>query len=366
MNSTPKHIVFLSSRLDEPGGTERANLNAAQLFVDRGHKVSFVVLDETGKSFYPIDERVKIIHRRYFFGIGQNGNMFTRKWQLLRNIQGLKKLMKSLKPDVIISTDYPYSVALILAGCHKWTNVFSWEHHHYYWLKKSSFWNVLIKKTYPKLKSVIVYNKDEIPYYEAFGCDVVVVPNYLAEIPVIQDHQRQKTILTVGWLIKRKGVDMIPVIAKHVLQKHPGWKWKIIGVGELEQQLREQIKEFELEEKLIIEEPVKPLTPKEYQQVSLLVMTSRLEPFGLVLIEAMSNRVPCIAFDCPTGPRHIITHNEDGYLIQLEDSLAMAEAIETLISDELKRNAMANKAAQNVFRFSADEVYILWKKAIGE
>jgi glycosyltransferase involved in cell wall biosynthesis len=364
LSTTTKHIVFLVSRLDEPGGTERANLNAAHLFIERGHKVSVIILDETDKSFYPIDDRIQIIHKQYYFGIGQKGNVLTRKWQLLKNTIGLRRLIKQLHPDVIISTDYPYSVALVLAGCHTLSNVFSWEHHHYHWLQKNTFWRAMIRRTYPKLKGVLVYNTDETGYYEAFGCKVTVVPNYLAEVAHVTQNDREKTILTVGWLIKRKGVDMIPAIANEFLHKYPDWKWKIVGTGELKHDIQRQIIEYDLADQLLVVEPERPLIPADYQKVSLFVMTSRLEPFGLVLIEAMSNKVPCIAFDCKTGPRHIITNKEDGFLVELEDIQAMAQAIETLITDNARRVGMGIKAGENVLRFSADSVYQLWEKVL--
>ncbi|HEX8315686.1 MAG TPA: glycosyltransferase, partial [Flavisolibacter sp.] len=214
----------------------------------------------------------------------------------------------------------------------------------------------------PKFRLVIVYNPDETKYYT--GCRTIVIPNFIFELPLIFSAQKKKTILTVGWLIHRKGVDLIPAIAAKFLLKYAGWNWTIIGEGELKQELLLQIHELGLQGRVIIQEPIKPLVAADYQGISLFVMTSRIEPFGLVLIEAMSNKVSCIAFDCESGPRHIITHKEDGWLIPPEDIDAMAEAIETLVADESQRAIMAEKALENVRRFTAENVYEQWKKVI--
>lgn len=362
MSEAKKHIVLLVSRLDQPGGTERANLNAATLFAEKGHAVTLVILDETAQTFYPIDNCINTVHRAFAFGIGKKGNVLTRKFSLLKEIYLLGRLLRKLRPDLIIATDYVFAVAAVLAGCHKWTNVFSWEHHHFHWLEKNRFWRWLMKKTYPKLKAILVYNSDEIQYYPKRT--VLVVPNFIPHMPEPTGVVRQKAILTVGWLIRRKGVDLIPAIAEKFLKRHPDWKWTIIGEGELKKELLVQIQATGLARQIELQTPEKPLTAEDYQAVSLFVMTSRMEPFGLVLIEAMCNGVPCVAFDCESGPRHIIRHNESGFLVPPENTAAMAAAIEKLVADEPLRNRMANGALKDASRFSADSVYECWKKVI--
>ena len=86
----------------------------------------------------------------------------------------------------------------------------------------------------------------------------------------------------------------------------------------------------------------------------------------MVLLEAMSNGLPCIAFDCDTGPRHIIRHNEDGILVEKENPGKLAEAIGSLISNEEKRKKMGANAIANVQRFYPETIYQLWKKEVFE
>ncbi|MFZ1261903.1 MAG: glycosyltransferase, partial [Chitinophagaceae bacterium] len=76
---------------------------------------------------------------------------------------------------------------------------------------------------------------------------------------------------------------------------------------------------------------------------------------------AMSFAVPCISFDCPSGPANIITHNEDGILVEKENPAKLAEAISSLIDNEILRKKMGERALENVQRFSPEIIYKLWE-----
>ena len=361
--SSPDHIVIICSRLDLPGGIERAIINTANLFTEKGHDVSLVILDETAELFYPLHTRIHIIRQPLSFGITQEGNILTRKIKLLSDVLKLRRILKKLKPGLVIATEYPFATAAVLTGIRNPARVVSWEHHHYNELGKSAFWKRMERFTYPKLDAVVCLNEDEKKYYEQLNAKPVVIPNFITRSIVTGSH-RSNRILTVARLTEVKGIGLFLQTAKIVLQKHPGWTWKIIGDGEMKKEVMEFIKKENLTGRLIIQTPVDHNIQKEYEEASIYVMTSKHECFPMTLLEAMAAALPCIAFDCETGPRHIITDKEDGLLIEVEDPQQLAEAISLLITDEEKRKKMGEKALENVRRFSADRVYELWKTTI--
>jgi glycosyltransferase involved in cell wall biosynthesis len=124
------------------------------------------------------------------------------------------------------------------------------------------------------------------------------------------------------------------------------------------------IEKEKLQDRFILQIPASADITKEYISSSLFVLASRFEAFPMVLLEAMSHGVPCISFDCPSGPSDIITNEEDGLLVEKENPSKLSAAISSLITDDNRRKKMGIAAAQNMQRFSPDKVYQLWKEVI--
>ena len=99
----------------------------------------------------------------------------------------------------------------------------------------------------------------------------------------------------------------------------------------------------------------------EYMKSSLLVMSSRFEGFGMVLIEAMACGLPVVSFDCPCGPKDIIQDHVDGLLVENGNIDKLAETIIWMIQHPEQRKAMAAKAIDNVQRFKIDQIAEQWK-----
>lgn len=94
-------------------------------------------------------------------------------------------------------------------------------------------------------------------------------------------------------------------------------------------------------------------------------MSSRYEGFGLVLTEGMACGLPCVSYDCDCGPREIITHGEDGLLVDnVGDIQGLAEAMVYMIEHPEERKRMGQNAARNVQRFSIDNVMKKWEEIL--
>ena len=90
-------------------------------------------------------------------------------------------------------------------------------------------------------------------------------------------------------------------------------------------------------------------------------MTSRTEGFPLVLIEAMSCGLPCVAYDCPIGPRSIIKDQINGFLIEDNNPDLFAEKLHLLIENEDLRKQMGKTASESVTAYDLKLIMKQWQ-----
>lgn len=175
--------------------------------------------------------------------------------------------------------------------------------------------------------------------------NVTVIPNPVTKYPdVIDDVPKDPgRIIFVGRFNHEKRIDRLITAFSMIADKYPGWHVDIFGEGNEKQNLLNQIKEMNLEDRIIIHEPTKAIYD-EYKRSEMLVLCSEHEAWSLVLVEAMSCGVPCVSMDCPNGPREIITDGETGLLAKNGDVADLSVKIEWLIIHESVRIEMSKKA----------------------
>jgi glycosyltransferase involved in cell wall biosynthesis len=129
------------------------------------------------------------------------------------------------------------------------------------------------------------------------------------------DIQNRDDILFVGRLEHQKDPLALLELTKDFLRSNQQARLRIVGDGSLREAMVRRVKEYGLEAKVIFEGDVRnPL--RFYKTARLLVLTSRYEGFGMVMVEAMAGGVPVLSLDVPSGPREIIQHEENGFLAQ--------------------------------------------------
>jgi glycosyltransferase involved in cell wall biosynthesis len=76
--------------------------------------------------------------------------------------------------------------------------------------------------------------------------------------------------------------------------------------------------------------------------------------------------LPCIAFDCPQGPREIIEDGKNGYLIPYDDDALFIEKLTFLMDNPEEREKMGRAAKESVKRFDKEKIMNQWKELLTE
>src|SRR6185436_2909145 len=90
-----------------------------------------------------------------------------------------------------------------------------------------------------------------------------------------------------------------------------------------------------------------------YERAAVFALPSRGEGFGLVYLEAMAHRLPCVG-STHDAAGEVILDGQTGRLVEQDDLSAMASAISSLLQDEAERRRMGlagQERLSNVFSF---------------
>ena len=171
---------------------------------------------------------------------------------------------------------------------------------------------------------------------------------------------RTKRVIAAGRYVHQKGFDLLLEAWHRIDKSLSDWHLYIFG-NENRKPYQRIVDKYDMNHHVHLM-PATPKIVEEFSKSSIFVLSSRFEGFGLVLVEAMSCGLPCVSFDCPYGPRDIITDEEDGLLVENGNIEALAKAIERLMEDEGLRRSMGEKAINNVSRFNQETIMKQWNQ----
>ena len=120
----------------------------------------------------------------------------------------------------------------------------------------------------------------------------------------------------------------------------------IAGTGELEQQLDLEIRKRGLEKEMFLLGFVEDI-PKFMSSIDIFILTSKWEGFGYVLVEAMVQSKPVLAFDITSNPE-VVANGETGELVAYGDMDSLTEKTVSLIHDSELRSNLGNAGFKRV------------------
>ncbi|SDH58140.1 glycosyltransferase family 4 protein [Winogradskyella thalassocola] len=341
-------IDFIISSLGGGGAERVLTLMVNNLAKNRENRITVITLFE-GRKEYELDsniKRVKLKQTKYI-----PSHTFRSIINLSRHYKN-----KSNRPDVIISFVTLTNLITIIVAKLFSIKIIAQEHnsHLRYMQGRKHITNFTKKYVYKKADVVTVLTSFDIEYYKKYGVNVYVMPNPCSFKAIkTNSNKREKVILAAGHLNRyhHKGFDNLINLMAPVFKAHPDWQLKIAGAGdEGINYLRKLAIENSIEDKIIFTGFIDNISEVMYQS-SIFILSSRFEGLPMVLLEAMSQGMTCISFNCKTGPSDIIEDNVNGLLIENQNMSQMQNALINLLSNEKLRKRLANEGIKSLDKY---------------
>lgn len=341
-------VRFVLAHAWAMGGTVRTTLTVAGYLAPRRDVEVVSLLRRRDEPFFPFAPglRVRALHDRRREGLLSrlpsllvHPEDYAYPWCTLQTDVALLRWLRTLRAgDVIVTTRPAFN---LLAARLAPRGVIAVGQEHMHFASHRPRLAADIRRHYPRLDALTVLTTDDERDYGALLERVVRIPNPLPDAPAALADQTTTTVLAAGRLNTQKGFDLL--IAAFAKVPAPGWRLVIYGSGPEHDRLEAQIADLGAGDRVELR-PRTPRLPEAMAAASVFALSSRFEGFGMVLVEAMSHGLAVVSFDCPHGPRDIVTSGADGILVPAEDVDAMAAALVDLIGDPERRKALATEA----------------------
>ncbi|MBD3389250.1 MAG: glycosyltransferase [Candidatus Altiarchaeales archaeon] len=185
--------------------------------------------------------------------------------------------------------------------------------------------------------------------------------------------RRDKTVLYVGRLAEKKGVEYLVKAFPAVKEAHPDAKLVIVGEGDELENLKNLAESIGFKKSMSFEGSVNHDRLRDYyQRGSVLVLPAvydsegDTEGLGVVLLEALASAMPVVASNIG-GITDIVEHEVNGLLVEPGDVKGLGEAVNRLLDDEGLRERLASRGREMVVeRFGWENIAKEFKRAYGE
>lgn len=351
-------IIYFIRDISDCGGIQQTTCYGINSIIrnSKNYEISTISLYHKNKqNFFSIDSSVK------------NHTLFKEKIDTKKQYFKIKKrlnvLIKQINPDIIVVQGTAFA-SYLSADIWRRCKVIVCEHGHYdmggkyglHWFGKKislKYARAIVTLTKLDAQNYIKNNKNKIVIKNIYN------PCFLQKDGLVQYNLESKVIVSCGTLDNIKRFDHVVETAGIVFAKHPDWCWHIYGDGPEKNNLEKMIGEKHLENNVFLKgyETDKSII---FGDKSFMVLTSRFEGFGMVLIEAMQYHLPVISYDIKYGPKEIVNSDENGLLVESGNIELLANAVGRLIENTDKRKTMSQKAFLSLNKFDNEEITRQW------
>jgi glycogen(starch) synthase len=218
----------------------------------------------------------------------------------------------------------------------------------------------LIGLGFPKEKIEVAYNGVDPQKYDPAAVTAEQVKNVRTRYGIKDD---DFMILFIGRLVGVKGVDKLVMALPHILQKNPKAKLVIVGLGDLQEYLINLVKATKMSDFVKFRFEFIPEEERilHYAACDVAVFPSFYEPFGIVVLEAMSMERPVVVGAAGiSGMREIVVccgEEQCGYHIDPNNPSDIGWGINSALESDERRKWLGKNGRRRVLsEFTWDKI----------
>ena len=336
------------------GGAERVICNLATQFSEHGDDCILTTSFRDNWE-YPFGEKVR---RITLFESQLNYGFLRRNISLIRK---LRKLLKTEKPDIIVSfmAEPNFRTLIAARGLNVKTivSIRNDPNKEY----PNFIYRFLAKHLYKKADGIVFQTEDAQKWFpKSIQKKSKIIFNQVDEVfyNTIYNGERHD-IVTTGRLVAQKNHKML-IRAFAAIADKISDNLIIYGEGELRGELESLIAELHLENRVFLPGSTKNVADT-IKSAKLFVLSSDYEGMPKSLMEAMALGIPCISTDCPCGgPRMLLKNHSNECLSDVNDFEKFSQKIYFLISNLGKSLIIGQDLKNYAGLFSPDKVFLEW------
>jgi GalNAc-alpha-(1->4)-GalNAc-alpha-(1->3)-diNAcBac-PP-undecaprenol alpha-1,4-N-acetyl-D-galactosaminyltransferase len=348
---TKKQLYFVIHSL-QAGGMERVMSELICYFAAQtNYEVHLVLYGIKRDVFYQIPNNITIHRPGFAF------NNKARLWSTVKTLFFLRKTLKGSGAHSILSFGERWNNLVLLSTLGLSLPIYVSDRAQPD-KPLGAKDDTLRKWLYPKAKGIIVQTEKALAIFsKMYGhSNFKIIGNPIRKI-ADRGLPREKVILMVGRLIQSKNQNrLIDIFSK---LDAPDWKLVLVGYDHLQQENQknwEQLaKNLGVADRVIFAGKQSDVE-QFYLTASIFAYTSVSEGFPNVVGEAMSAGLPIVAYDCIAGPSDLVTNEQNGYLIPLQDEHMFLEKLQLLVNQEELRVKQGIKSKELIRAFELEMI----------
>lgn len=374
-------IVYVTPALYMAGGVERVLTLKANYFAEHfGYDITIILTEGKDKPlFYPLSDKIKVVNLNIGFedlwtcSFTKKIFVYLKKQRQFK--RALNKELMRLLPDITISLlrreinfindikDGSKKIGELHINRANYRN-FKIEKAGLIKTLFAKLWSVNLVLHLKKLdKLVVLTEKDREAWVELDN--VISIPDPLPFVPQKISALDNKRVVAIARYSHEKGIDLLLKAWAETEKGCNDWRLDVYGDGDTTP-YEQLIDTLGINRSRCALHGRTNNVEQEYVNSSLFVLSSRFEGFGMVLIEAMACGLPVVSFDCPWGPRSIISDGVDGFLAENGSPLHLSSCMLKILKNPDLLETMAKSAIINVKRFRVEIVVQQWHQLFCE